>query len=38
VDASLVRAAGYPVPDNPAHVRAGDAADVEVGLPELIRR
>ena len=37
VDASLVRAAGYPVPDTPAHIRAGDAADVEVGLPQLIR-
>ena len=36
VEASLVRAAGYPVTDHPVHVRAGDAADVQVGLPQLM--
>ena len=34
VEASLVRAAGYPVSDTPAHIRAGDAAAVQVGLPQ----
>jgi len=36
VDANLVRAAGYPVPDTPVHVRGGDAVNVEIGLPQLV--
>ncbi len=36
VDAGLVRDAGYPVDDVPAHVVAGDAVDVRVGLPRLL--
>jgi uncharacterized protein len=36
VDAGLVRAAGYPVDDSPAHVAAADVAVVRVGLPELV--
>jgi len=35
VDATLVRAAGYPVGDIPTHVLAGDAASVQIGLPRL---
>ncbi|MCD9623657.1 DUF2071 domain-containing protein [Rhabdothermincola salaria] len=34
VDAGLVRAAGYPVDDDPVHVVAADAAVVQVGLPQ----
>ena len=36
VDASLVRAAGYPVDDVPAVVRAADSVAVRVGLPRRV--
>ena len=36
VDAGLVRAAGYDVVDEPAHVLAGDAATVRIGLPATV--
>ncbi|MCC5952994.1 MAG: DUF2071 domain-containing protein [Acidimicrobiia bacterium] len=36
VRADVVRAAGYRVSDEPEHVRCGDAARVDIGLPRLL--
>jgi uncharacterized protein YqjF (DUF2071 family) len=36
VDAGVVRAAGYPVPDEPALVTAGEPVQVRIGLPRLV--
>lgn len=36
VDAGVVRAAGYPVPDEPSLVVAGEPVQVRIGLPRLL--